>query len=339
VANDIVDIHSHIYPRWYLDLLAERKDAPRVDRGPGGERLVLFPSETAVGRGGGRPLGDEFWDLARKLAFMNRFGIGRSVLSLGNPWLDIFDEPTSRELADRVNRELAEIQSGSGSRFGSLGVLPAGVGDAAPAIRRIIALELRGIVTGTRPCGRLLDDPELEVVWNAAEAAGLPILIHPHYGVGMAEMGGLGHAGPVALAFPFETTVAAMRLATAGVLARHPRLQVILSHGGGALPFLIGRVDAAWRSDSSQQTRLTHEPSEDLKRGTLDAVLFDPAAMTAAAALVGSSRLAFGTDHPFSIADPGRTLSAVDAAFGADERREVLAGTANRLFGLSDRSH
>lgn len=337
MGSDIVDIHSHIYPRWYLDLLGERKDAPRVDGGPGGERLVLFPSETATGPGGGRPLGDEFWALPAKLAFMDRFGIGRSILSLGNPWLDIFDEPTSRELAGRVNRELAEIQSASNGRFGALGVLPSGIGDAAAVISEIIALDLRGVVIGTQPAGRLLDDPELEVVWNAAEEAGLPILIHPHYGVGMAEMDGLGHAGPVALAFPFETTLAAMRLATGGVLARHPRLLVVLSHGGGTLPFLIGRLDAAWRSDPSQHVNLTHEPSQDLQRVVLDAVLFDPVAVQAAAALVGASRLAFGTDHPFSIADPARTISAVEAALDEHERREVLAETADRLFRLGGR--
>lgn len=337
MTRDIVDVHSHVYPRWYLDLLAERADAPRVSRGPAGERLVLFPDETAAGLAGGRPISDEFWDLALKSAFMERFGIGRSILSLGNPWLDVFDGPTSRELANRVNRELAQTSARSDGRLAALGALPARLEDCAAGVGRIAELGLRGIVIGTRPCGRILDDPDLEVLWQAAERSRLPILVHPHYGTGMSEMGALGHAGPVALAFPFETTLAALRLATGGVLFRHPRLQVVLSHGGGTLPFLVGRIDAAWRSDPSLHRRLPHAPSIDLSRLTLDAVLFEPAAMAAAAALVGASHLAFGTDHPFSIADPDQTLTAVDRAFGGSERHEVLAGTARRVFGLDGR--
>ncbi len=338
MAEDIVDIHSHLYPRWYLDLLAQRTEAPRVSQGPAGERLILFPDEAAAGSTGGRPLGDEFWDVGRKLEFMDRFGIARAVLSFGNPWLDVFDSSTSRDLADRANVDLAEIQSRSNGRLASMGVLPLGLADAPLAVGRIVELDLRGIVMGTRPCGRMLDDPDLEVIWAAAERSRLPILIHPHFGVGILDMGGLGHAGPVALAFPFETTLAAMRLATAGVLLRHPDLQLILSHGGGALPFLVGRIDAGWRSDRSLHERLPHPPSVDLERVALDAVLFDPGAMLAAVALVGTSRLSFGTDHPFSIADPERTLSAVDATFEADERLAVLGGNARRLFRLADRA-
>ena len=338
-AREIIDIHSHLYPRWYLDLLAARTEPPRVSRGPAGERLVLFPDEAATGPSGGRPITEDFWDLARKRAFMERFGISRSVLSLGNPWLDVFDRPTSRELAAFANQDLSAIAAKSAAQISALGVLPSAVEDVPSAVRQIVELGLRGIVIGTRPCGRLLDDPDLRPLWDSAARSGLPVFVHPHYGTGIGDMAGLGHGGPVALAFPFETTVAALRLATGGVLASAPNLRIVLAHGGGAIPYLVGRIDAAWRSDASLRARLLHPPSVDLARVVLDAVLFEPSALTAAAALVGPANLAFGTDHPFSIADPAQTLGAIDEAFGVEQRHDVLAGTARRVFSLDGRDH
>ena len=109
---------------------------------------------------------------------------------------------------------------------------------------------------------------------------------------------------------------------------------MIASHGGGTLPYLAGRLDAGWASDPGLAGRLPHPPSADLARVYLDAVLYHERAMRAAADLVGAERLAFGTDHPFSVADPEANLVAIDAAFSPHERAMVLEGTARDLFGL-----
>ena len=110
----------------------------------------------------------------------------------------------------------------------------------------------------------------------------------------------------------------------AGVLGRHPSLRVVGSHGGGTLPYLAGRLDAAWASDPSVRERLAHPPSEDLARLYVDGVLYHPRAMRAAAELVGASKMVFGTDHPFSVADPKANLEAIDVAFTGDDREAVL---------------
>ncbi len=77
-------------------------------------------------------------------------------------------------------------------------------------------------------------------------------------------------------------------------------------------------------------------PSDVLDKLYLDAVLYHPRALLAAADLVGVGHLAFGTDHPFSIADPEANLAAVDEAFG-EQAATVLAKTAAQLYGLRDR--
>ena len=138
---------------------------------------------------------------------------------------------------------------------------------------------------------------------------------------------GIGHALPVAVGFPVETTIAVARLVFGGVLHRYPDLRIIASHGGGTLPYLAGRLDAGWRSDPSLSTRAPSPPSSVLGRLFLDAVLYHPRALRAAADLVGTEHLAFGTDHPFSIADPVANLAAIDEAFMEADADRVLAGT------------
>jgi predicted TIM-barrel fold metal-dependent hydrolase len=216
-----------------------------------------------------------------------------------------------------------------------MGVLPTEVADAEKVIAEVADTPaLAGIVAGPRVCGRTLDEGELEPVWAALERSGVPLLIHPHSASAVDELRGYGHAFPVSIGFPFETTIALARLVFAGVIDRHPGLRVIGSHGGGVLPYLAGRLDAGWASDPSLHDRLEHPPSGDLARLYVDSVLYHPRALRAAADLVGTNKMLFGTDHPFSIADPRANLDAIRDAFGDDAQAEVLGGVAIRLFGL-----
>ncbi|MCG3772585.1 MAG: hypothetical protein JW384_03800 [Nitrosomonadaceae bacterium] len=148
----------------------------------------------------------------------------------------------------------------------------------------------------------------------------------------MDELEGFGHAMPVAVGFPLETTIALARLVFAGVLHRYPGVRVVGSHGGGTIPFLAGRLDAGWRSDPLLVDAMPTPPSEVLDRLFLDAVLYHPRALLAAADLVGVEHLMFGTDHPFSISDPSTNIEAIREAFGAEDAACVLAGAALSLY-------
>ena len=152
--------------------------------------------------------------------------------------------------------------------------------------------------------------PELDPVWAALEQTGLPLLIHPHYGLALDQLEGFGHAMPVAVGFPLETTLCA-RLIFSGVLHRFPGVRLVGSHGGGTLPFLAGRLDAGWASDPGLVDRMPTPPSDVVDRLFLDSVLYHPRALLTAADLVGTDHLMFGTDHPFSIADPVANVAAI----------------------------
>lgn len=220
-----------------------------------------------------------------------------------------------------------------------MGALPVGSLEAAVTVADEIAATetLYGLVVGTRICGNTFDDPELNPLWSVLERARTPIFVHPHHTAAAEDLEGFGHAFPVGIGFPFETTIALSRLVYGGVLQQFPNLQFIASHGGGTIPFLAGRLDAAWKSDPSVHERLPNLPSLDLAKLSYDAVLYHKGAMQATADLVGTGRMAFGTDHPFSVADPSSTIDAL-SVFNEVEREAVLAETARSIFGLPERS-
>src|SRR5690606_14392467 len=150
----------------------------------------------------------------------DRNGIDRSVVSLGNPWLDPFDGDDSPEIARELNAELAGYGEATGGRVVGMGVLPSNsIADAV-----IIAAEiaetagLHGVIVGSRICGRTLDDAELEPLWAELARTGLPVFLHPHYSAAPTELTGFGHALPVSVGFPLETTIALSRFVFAGVL-------------------------------------------------------------------------------------------------------------------------
>jgi aminocarboxymuconate-semialdehyde decarboxylase len=319
-----------------MDLLKRRRSIPRIVGEGDDERFVIFPDEDRPG--GGRRMGREYWDLEIKLAFMDEFGITSTVLSLGNPWMEPFDEGDSAVAARALNEEFAGLPDKTGGRVFGLGVFAnSGVDHALSIVEEVAdSPTLVGMITGPCLCGHRLDDAALEPIWELLDRRSVPLFIHPQYGAAMQDLAGTDHAFPVGLAFPFETTIAIARLMFAGVLRRHPGLAIVAAHGGGTIPFLAGRLDAAWASDPSAQRRIPEPPSRSLGGLHVDCLLYHERAMRTAADLVGTDRLAFGTDHPFSVADPGANLRAIDAAFSGEERGNVLGRSATTLFRLED---
>lgn len=334
----VVDVHSHLYPRSYIELLKEREGIPRVVGGPGAERFLIFPEEQSAGARGGRPLDEEYWDVGAKLAFMERQGIDRTIVSLGNPWLDPIHGPESLDWARRLNGEFSALEGETDGRVLGLGVLPADeVGSAMEVVGEVAeTATLYGVISGTRICGLLLDDERLDPLWSALERTGLSFFLHPHYTAAIDELAGYGHALPVALGFPFETTIAVARMVLGGVLRRFPRLRILVAHGGGTIPFLAARLDVGWRSDPGTRERLPVRPSSELAKLFVDAVLYHPRALRAASELVGSTRMLFGTDHPFFGADIATNLAAVEQAFENEACEAVLGQNAEALFRLPE---
>jgi aminocarboxymuconate-semialdehyde decarboxylase len=295
-----IDVHSHVYPGRYVSLLRARDSVPRIVIRDGQDRMLILPGEDADSSTSvGRPIGSEYFDRARKLAFMDRHGIAVSLISPANPWLDFL--PDAGPVATEINEDMEALCAAGGGRLYGLGLLPTRDPEAAAAeLGRIARLpHLRGAVIGTTGAGMGLDDKALDPMWAAAERDGLMIFVHPHYGLGNEALAGYGHAMPLALGFPFETTAAVVRLILGGAIDRFPGLRLMVAHAGGVLPYLASRLDACVAGDFHSPVRLRHEPSSYLRSLYFDAIGYQAPTLALLISLVGVDRIMFGTDHPF----------------------------------------
>jgi aminocarboxymuconate-semialdehyde decarboxylase len=263
--------------------------------------LILPGEDTDTSTSVGRPIGSEYWDPARKCGFMDHHGIAVSVVSPANPWLDFMPGAEAAPVATEINQDVEALCASSKGRLFGLGLLPTrDPAMAAAELRRIATLpHLRGAIIGTTGAGTGLDDPALSPVWAAAEREQLTVFLHPHYGLGNEALTGYGHALPLALGFPFETTAAVARLILSGAFDRFPSLRLMVAHAGGVLPYLAARLDACVAGDQHSPVRLKHQPSSYLRRMYFDAIGYQAPTLALLISLVGADRIMFGTDHPF----------------------------------------
>ncbi|KAI0068514.1 amidohydrolase 2 [Artomyces pyxidatus] len=377
----LVDVHTHVYLPRYASLLRARLNAPRIltrstPSGQTEDRLLILDDEPS----GGRPVGAQYWDREEKLKFMDKHGISVSFVSTANPWLDFLPFSDAQVLAQELNADLETYCSTSPSLsptlkrlygFGLLPLVPGAPASAlAPAVSQLASNHphIRGIILGTRGAGAGLDDPALEPLWGALAETGLVVFLHPHYGVGAPAWGARenGHVLPLALGFPFETTIAITRLILAGVLDRHPNLRILLAHSGGALPQLSSRLASCITHDPEVAGRLKHDARWYLGRLWFDAVAYGAAELGFVSEAVGraeryasvsgkavgeqearrsgSQRMVFGTDHPFfpplgesekwqSVVENLEAIGEVEA-WSEEDKDGVRGGNAMRLFGL-----
>ncbi|KAJ7180306.1 amidohydrolase 2, partial [Mycena crocata] len=379
LASRLVDIHTHVYLPRYCSLLRSRTTVPRIlasnRDGKPDDRLLILDHEPS----GGRPVGPQYWDRDEKIKFMDRHGIDLSVVSTANPWLDFLPASEAKTLAYQLNEDLEQYCADSPALspslkrlygFGLLPLVPE-ISTAAllATIEQISKLSyLKGIIMGTRGIGKGLDDEALDPVWAALEEKKLVVFLHPHYGVDEKAWGDKdnGHVLPLALGFPFETTIATTRLILAGVFDRFPSLRLLLAHSGGALPQLSSRLASCIEHDPVVASRLKHDARWYLGKLYFDAVAYGPeelgfvsdviaraerfesgtavGASTTADRTLGSKRMLFGTDHPFfpplqstekwkSVVENLQAIDDVNG-WGQEEKNGVRGGNALSLFNL-----
>jgi aminocarboxymuconate-semialdehyde decarboxylase len=141
------------------------------------------------------------------------------------------------------------------------------------------------------------------------------------------------------VAWPTETTIAVTRLIFAGTFERHPRLKLVLSHGGGTLANLAGRLDLGWsapkyEANEACRANITRPPSTYLKSLYYDTVVASPDVLALIISTYGADHVLFGTDFPYEIGDAEGALALpmLDSLPIVD-REKVLSGNALRLMG------
>ncbi|CAL3966393.1 hypothetical protein PZA11_003062 [Diplocarpon coronariae] len=358
--SPVVDIHTHVYPPSYVELLRSRSTIPYIRSFPPSTslRLVILPAEDTESTARGRPVGAEYYDLNEKIRFMDTHSIDVSVISLANPWLDWLPKDEAAKAAQDINDEVNGECGRFPGRLFAFGTLPLSGGPEVIAreIARLKGLRyMRGVILGTTGLGKGLDDPELLPIFRSLQDAKLPVFLHPHYGLPASvwgeRAGDYGHVLPLALGFPLETTIAVTRMILSGVFDEAPDLEMILAHSGGTLPFLAGRIESCIEHDAHLKAggRLGAGRKtvwDVLRRNIyLDAVVYSEVGLKAAIQASGEDRIMFGTDHPFfpPLEEGGGKWASVETNYVAikgalgssEEAKGALGANAIRVLNLA----
>jgi aminocarboxymuconate-semialdehyde decarboxylase len=328
-----IDVHAHYVPLEILEPLASRAadfGVSVVEASPGCQCL-RFAHGLQV-----RPFFSKLVEpLPARLASMDRTGIDRQVLSA---WADIFAYALPSTQGTRwhrlLNDSLARLCLREPGRFSWLasGALPDAQGAARELERAVREDGAVGGVVAANVEGTNLGDLDLDAYWACAQSLGVPVFIHPAAPAPAARTS--RQALNQIVQYTYDTTLCIGSLIGAGVLDRFPRLELILSHGGGALPWLIGRFDCMHgRMDRQQQQDVAAmAPSAYLTRLSYDTILHEPAALRYLIERVGADRVVLGSDDSFPPADhdPMATLRAT--GIGADDIERIAEANPRRLF-------
>jgi len=328
-SKPIIDIHAHFYPQSYLKILAEEGESfgIRLDQ--------THPKETVIDMKGSRlSLGPAFTDLDLRLKEMKRQRVDIHALSLTRPMVYWADPELGLKLSQAMNDAMAEAHTAFPDRFVGLAVLPMqDIPSALEELERASRLPgIRGVYMGTNINGKDLSDPQYLPLFQRIEKLRLPVFLHPTQVIGPERL--KPYFSYNLLGFPFDTAIAAAHLIFSGILDRFPRLSFCLPHAGGALPWLIGRMNRGHKI-TEECRQMKHKPSTYLRRFTYDTISHDPGALLYLIRLVGADRVMIGSDYCFAIGydRPVEVVTRLAALSRADQAR-ILGSNAARLLKL-----
>jgi aminocarboxymuconate-semialdehyde decarboxylase len=249
-------------------------------------------------------------------------------------WLDIFGyELPPEEGADwcRFMNEHMHASASNISAFALLACVPLQSGKlAAEILEHALANGFHGAMIGTQPkgAGGNLDDPDLNPFWEIASAKHATLFLHPMFVCGddrLSQYDLVNGAGRLT-----DTTIAVSRLLFSGHLSRYPGVNLVISHGGAALPFALGRLKRNHQIHPDYA-----DPMIEFRRLYFDTVLFEPRALRFLCDVAGAEKIMLGSDHPFPIGDPEPLRIVDETRLEPAERRAILGETAARLFQVS----
>ena len=324
----IIDVHTHMFTRAWLELLVAHGAPYRIQVRPDG-RDEIFRGDTPVVF----PQPGHF-DYDLRLKAMHAAGIDISIVSLTCPNVYWGGEAVSADAARSSNASMAAAQATHGDRIRWLASLPWQFPVRAIAeLARSCDEGAVGVMVIANVAGMSLTDPRFEPVWAEIDRRGLPVLVHPGEppGSDLMDMGSYDLSWSVG--FMFDTTLALTRMIFDGFLDRHPNVKLIAAHGGGALPYLIGRFEKGDAVELPERRRMTASPTEYLRRIWYDCLTYDAGALRYLISVAGPERVLFGTDWPHQVHDVAGSL-ANTGALPPDQRDAVRSENARQLFAL-----
>lgn len=324
----IIDAHAHFVPPAFLDEMVSQPGSypsVKVTLENGGHRFAFAGNDPK------RPLPGGMSDAEGRKHWLAQRGIDKQVVG---GWLDLFGYDIPAEEGADWSRYLNQHMLKGVAQHPflvPLSTVPLQSGThAAKVLEEALDAGFHGAMIGTQPKGAtgVLDDPDLDPFWDAASRRKATLFVHPTFGARDDRLKAYGLVSAVGRVT--DTTIAISRLLYSGHLLRYPGVNLVISHGGAALPMLLGRLRRSFATAPAQNA----DPMEGFKKLYFDTVVYDTATLRFLCEQAGHEKLLMGSDAPFVIAEPEPVKFVDMAKFGETERAGILGGTAARLFGV-----
>src|SRR5215813_6874015 len=325
----VIDFHDHYYPPEYIKAIEQGPSAVRITYDAERNPCLHYPGDYNVAVPGHR-------DIDYREQVLKQEGVDTQVITLTTPGTHIEEPATAVKLARLVNDAFARVVADKKGRFVALATLP--LCDPAASVdelrRAMTDLKFRGAMLFSNVNGVALSYQRFWKLYELADEMGAVFHIHPTNPVGVEAM--LDYWLMPLVGFLMDTTLAAASLVFSGVPERFPRIRWVLSHLGGAIPYLAERLDRGYEAFAECRKNISRPPSTYLKKYYFDTVNFDPRALELAVSFAGPGQILAGSDYPHQIGSIPKMLESLKAMrVSEEERAMILGGNATKLLGLS----
>jgi aminocarboxymuconate-semialdehyde decarboxylase len=273
-------------------------------------------------------------DVTERTARMDSMGVDMQVLSSSLVQQSTYwaQPQESLRLERMLNDRMAAVVAANPTRLIGLGGVPL----AAPALavaeltRCMCDLGLAGVGISTTARDMELGDAALRPFWERAEELGAIVYIHPAGNNGARFekwylWNSIGQA--------FEEAMAIASLMYEGVLDAFPKLKICISHGGGYMPYYMGRIARNYVEKPATRVNMKKSPAEYLRMLYFDSCVYEPEVLEALVKRVGADRVVLGSDYP--VGEPRPVEFVQSCALTATEKEEIIGVNAAKLFGVA----
>ena len=325
----VVDVHTHMLNEGFLKLLRKHGRHYKVKKVVGGQTGIFKDGAPFM------TLMPGMFDYDLRIRAMDAAGVDLAIVTLTSPNVYWGSAQTSLSASKIMNDDMAARQKQYAGRIRFMCSLPWQHPRLALAElkRACDLLGAVGVMVLANIDGVSLTHRKFAPIWKEIDKRALPVLVHPTAPPGTAELDVMRYNLIASVGFMFDTSLAVARMIFDGFFERYPKLKLIASHGGGALPYIAGRLDICFDNMPACREKISRRPSTYLSRIYYDSVVFQQESLELALKVGGDANLLYGSDYPHNIGDMKGCLARVDALPPA-QRDAVRGGNAMRIFGL-----
>ncbi|HEY6216459.1 MAG TPA: amidohydrolase family protein [Pyrinomonadaceae bacterium] len=317
------DLHTHFYTEAFFQTIRDLPSEFSFGTSSTGQTIITHRGARFFG------VTPAMTDVSKRLEDMDRVGIDVEVVSLSTPNVFFADADHQPAVARTINDSYAELIAQHPARFKGFASIPMDAPDAAlhELHRAIDELKLNGVILLSNIGGRPLTSPDYRPFFEEANRMKLCIFLHPM--IPAASDAFREYVlGPI-VGFPFDTTLAVARMCYDGMFAELPDIRWIIGHLGGAVPYLMERMDNGFRDFADCRVKIDQLPSVYLKRLYYDTVAFSPHTLTMVREMVGADHMVMGSDYPHLLGSIDRAVSSIESLqISETEKQQMFSGTA-----------